>query len=458
MSGAVTPLPPGPLVAWYGDDFTGSAAVMEVLSFAGLPAVLFFEAPNAEQLARFGDLRGIGIAGEARAKRPDWMAEHLPPAFAALRATGAPIAHYKVCSTFDSAPNIGSIGKAADLAMGPDEWAPLLIAAPAIGRFQAFGTLFAAAEGAVWRLDRHPTMARHPVTPMHEADVRRHLEEQTRRRVGLVDLRDLAAGRAEETLTEELEAGRTIIAIDVVDDATLTAAGRLIWDAATRAPLFAIGSQGIEYALVAAWRAAGIAPDVPTPSAPGPVDRVAAVSGSCSPVTAAQIACAEVAGFTPIPVDPTAALDPAYWTRERGRAVELALMALGEGRDPIVCTARGPDDLQIAAFRSAVQQADADVEAAQAALGEGLGLVLNEVVRTAKLTRAAIAGGDTSSHAARGLGLEAVTAAAPLAPGAALLCGHGRDPATDGLEIALKGGQMGPPDFFQRLKAGGPEA
>jgi len=33
----------------------------------------------------------------------------------------------------------------------------------------------------VHRLDRHPVMSRHPVTPMSEADVARHLEKQSRR-------------------------------------------------------------------------------------------------------------------------------------------------------------------------------------------------------------------------------------------------------------------------------------
>ena len=49
----MTALPEGPLIAWYGDDFTGSAATMEALTFAGLPAVLFFDVPTAAQLARF---------------------------------------------------------------------------------------------------------------------------------------------------------------------------------------------------------------------------------------------------------------------------------------------------------------------------------------------------------------------------------------------------------------------
>jgi uncharacterized protein YgbK (DUF1537 family) len=113
------------------------------------------------------------------------MQEHLPSVFRSLAALGAPIAHYKVCSTLDSAPHIGSIGTAIDLAVPllGGAWHPLLVAAPPIGRYQAFGNLFAVANGTVYRLDRHPTMSRHPVTPMDEADVRQHfgrraIEEQ----------------------------------------------------------------------------------------------------------------------------------------------------------------------------------------------------------------------------------------------------------------------------------------
>ena len=35
-----------PLLAYYGDDFTGSADVMEVLTWAGLRTVLFLEPPT----------------------------------------------------------------------------------------------------------------------------------------------------------------------------------------------------------------------------------------------------------------------------------------------------------------------------------------------------------------------------------------------------------------------------
>jgi uncharacterized protein YgbK (DUF1537 family) len=136
-------LPDGLLVSFYGDDFTGSTAVMEVLTFAGLPTVLFLGVPTGEQLARFKGYRGIGIAGVARSQSTDWMEINLPPVFQTLAGLNAPVSHYKVCSTFDSAPHVGSIGRAIDLAapvLG-GAWHPLLVAAPAIARYQAFGTL-----------------------------------------------------------------------------------------------------------------------------------------------------------------------------------------------------------------------------------------------------------------------------------------------------------------------------
>ncbi|MGK9168440.1 four-carbon acid sugar kinase family protein [Inquilinus limosus] len=449
-------LPDGPLISWYGDDFTGAAAVMEVLTFGGVPSVLFLDIPTPQRLAAFAGYRGIGIAGVARSKDPAWMERHLPPAFEALAGLGAPIAQYKICSTLDSAPNVGSIGKAVDLAVPVlgGSWHPFVVAAPAIGRWQCFGNLFAAFGGAVHRLDRHPTMSRHPVTPMHEADVRRHLAQQTDRSFGLVDLTDLRCGRGEAALEREIAAGAEIVAFDVVDEADLAAVGGLIWRNRGKR-LFAIGSQGLEYALLAYWRRAGlIAPSPPAPSA-GAVARIAVVSGSCAPQTAAQIAHALERGFQPVPVDARLAVDAAAWAGEIGRAVEAALAAIGAGRDPLLFTARGPDDPAVAALNQALAASGADPAAVNERIGTGLGTALKEVLHKARLKRGIIAGGDTSGYGAAVLGIHALTALAPTVPGAALFRAHGDDPALAGLEIALKGGQMGAPDYFLRIKEGG---
>lgn len=449
-------LPDGLLVAWYGDDFTGSAAVAEAMTFAGLPAVLFFDVPTPERLARFAGYRGIGIAGIARSKSTDWMREALPPIFEALRGLRAPVTQYKVCSTFDSAPEVGSIGAAIDVG-GPifgGDWVPLVVAAPAIRRYQAFGNLFTRIGGTAHRLDRDPTMSRHPVTPMHEADVRLHLAGQTARPTGLVDLVAMKSGTADAALTAERERGAQIIALDVVDEETLGEVGRLVWE--NRGPsLFAVGSQGLEYALIAHWRRHGLVQAQDACACAGPAEHLAVVSGSCSPVTARQIDWAEAHGFRPIRVDAALAVDERAWSGEIDRAATAALGILDSGADPILYTAKGPDDPALAAFGAALEASRRPAEDVSQRVGEGLGRILDRILRDGRLRRGVIAGGDTSGHGALVLGIYALTALAPTVPGAALFRAHSDHLAHDGLEIALKGGQMGTEDYFGRIRAGG---
>src|SRR6185436_11748345 len=133
------------LLCFYGDDFTGSTASLEALAQAGASPVLFLKLPTPEQLARYAHARAIGVAGMTRSMMPDAMEAILRPALNALQNLGAPHVHYKVCSTFDSSPKIGSIGRVIDVAVeifkGP--FVPLLVAAPALGRYCLFGNLFA---------------------------------------------------------------------------------------------------------------------------------------------------------------------------------------------------------------------------------------------------------------------------------------------------------------------------
>jgi uncharacterized protein YgbK (DUF1537 family) len=449
-------LPEGLLVAWYGDDFTGSAAVMEVLTFAGLPSVLFFEPPTPAQLARFSGLRGIGIASTARAHGPGWMDRTLPAVFATLRGLGAPITHYKICSTLDSSPEIGSVGRAIDLALPVlgSAWTPILVAAPPMRRYQAFGSLFASGPGGVARLDRHPVMARHPVTPMDEADVGRHLARQTARPIGLIDLETLADPQAAEAARRErVAAGTALLSLDCLDAASLAGCGRLIWEARGPGQL-AVGSQGVEYALVRYWLDAGLISEPPPAAGIGAAGRMAVVSGSVSPITAAQIDWSEANGFAGIGFDARADTDAAALAAAEAAAVEAALAALGQGRDPLVFTARGPDDPAVPALRAALAASGLAAEEANLRIGCALGRILDAVVRRAGLRRAVISGGDTSGHASRQLGIYALTALAPTIPGAAIFRAHGEG-AHDGLELALKGGQMGSPDYFGWVRDGG---
>jgi uncharacterized protein YgbK (DUF1537 family) len=435
-------LPPGRLIAFYGDDFTGSAAVMEVLAFAGVDTVLFLDIPTEADLARFSGVRAVGIAGIARSQGTDWLDENLPPIFAALDSLGAPLAHYKVCSTFDSSPTIGSIGRAIELAQ--DFWAgwhPLLVAAPVMQRYQAFGQLFANAGRDVFRLDRHPVMRRHPTTPMDEADVRLHLARQTKIPIGLISLADWRRDDGADALARETSAGHRILAFDAVDETDMQAAGALIWQRRGER-LFAIGSQGVEYALVAHWRATGDLPPPPAPTSAGRHDQIIAVSGSVSATTAAQIDWAEAHGFAPIALEPHTLSDD-----NPAMIMAAALKALDAGKSPLIHSARGPDDPNVAAIQS-LGHPDTGSR-----IGAMLGDILAALIARTGLGRAVISGGDTSGHAAQKLGVYAFTALAPTIAGAALLTAHRRDGTT--LELALKGGQMGTEDYFGWIRDGG---
>ena len=451
-------LPKGLLLNWYGDDFTGSAAVMEVLTFAGVPSVLFLQMPTEDQRKRFPDAQAIGIASTARSRGPAWMDENLPDIFRYLAAMNAQVTHYKVCSTLDSSTETGSIGKAIDIAaeiLSPP-WIPLLVAAPAMGRYQAFGNLFASSPAGIQRLDRHPVMARHPVTPMDEADVGRHVARQTRRKIGAIDFAALQSDEAADAaLQNQREDGAEIISLDSMDDKSEAAAGRLIWRDREDG-IFAVGSQGVEYALAAHWRETGLLAEKTHESGVEPADRIAVVSGSVASITAQQIGWAIDHGFADIPFDAAAvcgSVDDGQ--KAEDNSVDAALVAVANGRDPLIHTARGPDDDAVIAYRASLVRNELSAEAGNHRIGASLGRILDRILRQTGINRAVICGGDTSGHAMAQLGVFALTAIAPTVPGAALCKAHSDDPVFAGLELALKGGQMGTPDFLGWIKRGG---
>ena len=374
---------------------------MEVLTFAGLPD---------RALPRAADPRARRPLPRRPRHRPRRRRPHPQSRLDARRAarrsspacapSARPILHYKICSTLDSAPHVGSIGAAAEIGLADGGIAPLVVAAPRIGRWQAFGTLFARAGDGIHRLDRHPTMAvppGHPdgrgrrPPPPRPPDLARPRPDRPRRPQGRPRPRPPRRGaRARHSHRGARRDRRR--------------------DPRRRGRPDLDGAPGLRHRLPgrrvrARRRLARRRPPCrrPEPAKPlAPVERLAVVSGSCSPITADADRARRgrrLRGHRPRP--PRSRLDRRRRQRRSPRS--------REGRSPLVATARGASDPGVADG---------------AALGAGLGRLLDRLVREAGLTRAVIAGGDTSSHAARALGLVALTAEAPVAHGAALLRGH----------------------------------
>jgi 3-oxoisoapionate kinase len=417
-----------PLLSFYGDDFTGSTDAMESMARSGIRTHLFTAAPTPQTLARYPDLQAFGVAGMTRSMRPDDMERTLRSAFTSLRDSGTRIVHYKVCSTFDSSPKIGSIGRAIDV--GVDIFSPpcvpLVVGMPSLGRYCAFGNLFArfGGDGAIYRLDRHPSMSRHPTTPMDEADLRRHLGKQTRRRVELIDVPTLDGGKADQSLDSLLHRTEEppVVLIDAVHDRHLAAAGALIDRVATqRSPLFVVGSSAIEAAMAMNWSLPARA--FPAVSAAGPI---VAICGSCSPVTIDQIRWAAGNGFTELALGDEPTIDAAANTIRAGRSV-------------------------IVHSNAADRRVD---ESAAKEIGPALGRVLRGILAATNVRRVIVAGGDTSGQVATSLSIESMEMIGELTRGSPLCRVTAPGSPADGIEITFKGGQIGNVDFFGFVERG----
>ena len=445
--------PSGLLFTFYGDDFTGSTDVLEALTAYGLPTALFLKPPTPETLARFrlinggadrdGRLAAFGVAGISRTLSPAAMKTTLPPIFAGIAVHASRFFHYKICSTFDSAPTIGNIGMATDLALEafPSRWVPLVVAAPALGRYCAFGNLFARGGGATYRLDRHPTMTRHPITPMDESDLRLHLARQTSRDVQLVDLLTLRSEAADAAVPRGVGAGGFVL-FDTIDEDDLARVGAVICQHGQAQGQLLVGSSGVEHAVCRALRQRGeLGEPVPLPQLPE-VTHLIAVAGSLAPGTTVQIEWALARGFADVRLDATALSNPDCREAEIERTVAAAATAWGEGRSPLIYTTR-------ILSGSAVGGGETGT-----AIAAAQGTILRRLLQRVGPQRVVVAGGDTSGHAARALGIHALEMAAPIAPGAPLCLAHSCEPALQGLQIALKGGQNGDERYFESVRMG----
>lgn len=423
-------------LAYYGDDFTGATDTLATAARAGLRALLFLRVPDEALLARTGTLDCLGIAGAARSMAPDAMRAELAPVARLMAGLGARVLHYKTCSTFDSAPGVGNIAVAIE-ALRPaagQPWAAIVGGQPNLERYCLFGHLFAAAGsgGTVHRIDRHPTMSRHPVTPMRESDLRLHLQAQGLGETALLPYpRHAATG---EALAALLDQRPEAVLFDVARPEDLEAIGAALWPLATaEAPLLAVGPSSVVQAFAPRLAQAPAAPVAVAP-ARGPVFVLA---GSLSPVTARQVAAAR--SFETVWLDAARLVDP--HSGHLARAARQLADRLSTGVHVLACTAT-----------EAARAGHTRVPAR--ALAEAGGELLARVLAAVPLSRVGVAGGDTSSLAVGALDAWGLSYLAQLAPGTALCRLHSEAPGLDGVEIMLKGGQMGSQDVFERLVHG----
>jgi len=446
-------------LGFYGDDFTGSTDAMEALTMSGVKTILFLKPPSENMLMdeRFADFQAIGIAGVSRSLEPIEMETELLTAFEVLKNANVEISHYKTCSTFDSSPVVGSIGRATEIGkrvFRKQRFTPLIVGVPALKRYTVFGNHFATMENETYRLDRHPVMSNHPMTPMKESDLRIHLSRQTMEVMESMNVLELAGSLDEIGMKLKPKLLKApIILFDVLNEEMLTRIGLLLSREVSQEPFFTVGSSGIEYALTFAWKQNGRL-ETTEPNWPKlePSEPLLVISGSCSPVTEKQIKYALEHQFIGIRASSEDLVNAEISGESRKKIIDEARKYLEHGKNVVIYSALGPEDQSIGTTKGMLQGFGQKTTDTSQILGKQMGVITKELIQSQGLKRVLVAGGDTSGYVLKELDVFAMEMIKPITPGAPLCVTYSNDPLFNGLEITLKGGQMGGADFFLAVK------
>jgi uncharacterized protein YgbK (DUF1537 family) len=450
------------LLTFYGDDFTGTTATAEALFDSETPTVIFTDPPDLTFLADcFPNVRAVGIAGTARTLAAEELEHALGSIFLKIKSHRSPIIMYKICSTFDSSEKIGSIGKAIEIGKSvfSSDLVPVLAAAPRLGRYTVFGHHFAAlGQGEVYRLDRHPSMMNHPVTPMRESDLRLHLAQQTSLRSSLINILDLRQGKAHvrNLLSKLREDGTQIVFFDCLYEHHLRLACEVIWEQASpQNPLFCVGAQELGYGFAATWEKYGLLRTegqkeeaVEIPQKP-----IFVLSGSCATVTGKQIQWSAENGFANIDIRPQKLIDPSSRQLQQERVVASCLEEIQHGMSVVAHTAVGPEDIRIGTLRKKARDLALPYDEANRILGDALGEIALEVLQQSLVKRCVVSGGDTAGRIQKHLVIRALQIAKPIGIAAPLCYVYSNKAVLNGMEMAFKGGQIGSVDYFGQVQA-----
>lgn len=411
------------LLGCIGDDFTGSSDLANTLVKNGMRTTQYCDLP--ETSAEPNVEAGV-VALKTRSIPVEDAIRQSLQALEWLQNQGCTQFLFKYCSTFDSTPE-GNIGPVAEaLAERLDARKVIVCPAfPGAGRTLYQGHLFVQD-----RLLSESGMENHPLTPMTDPDIRRWLGLQAKGSVGHVSYRDVANGAETiaTALDREGEAGHRLVVVDALTDQDLMAIGAAAHDI----PLLTGGS-GIATGLPGNFRKRGLLAD--SREAWDGVDGPAVIlSGSCSNATRRQVERHRQT-HPAFEVTADAVMDGSV-------DVEALVEFVERHRDavPLVYSSADPATVKAAQERHGTEPLAQAIEKLFSDLAGELA--------TRGFTRIVSAGGETSGAVVHGLGIDALQIGPEIDPGVPAMRVTGKP-----LAVALKSGNFGADDFFDRAVA-----
>ena len=427
--------PDAPVLGCIADDFTGATDLANNLVRAGMRVVLTVDVPTRDELV---DADAVVIALKSRTVAASLAVEQSLRACRWLGKQHVRQIYFKICSTFDSTA-AGNIGPVIEALMDELDCG-FSIATPAFpenGRTVVHGHLFV---GDTLLSDSG--MRDHPLTPMTDANLVRVLQAQLNpgkgRRVGLVDYRTAAqSAEAIRQRMDELAAeGYAIAIVDALSKEDLDRLGEALRNAS-----LLTASSGLGDSLPRNW---GFSPStrVSLPPARG---RKAILAGSCSVATNAQVQRFIRDGGEAYALEPLRLAADIELQIARVLAWADACWR-GEGDLPLlVYSTAPPAQVSAAHAQLGIAQAGAIVEQAMSALAlefvkRGVGSLV-------------VAGGETAGICVQALDIRQMQIGPQIDPGVPWCYAASSASADGGLHVALKSGNFGSPDFFNKAFA-----
>jgi len=405
------------LIGCIADDFTGASDLGNMLARAGMSTALCIGVPDG---AEAPGTDAAVVALKSRSMAPEDAVAASLTALEWLRAQDCRQVYFKYCSTFDSTPR-GNIGPVLD-ALSQALDAPRVVVVPAFpgtGRRVFMGHLFVNDQ-----LLNRSGMEDHPLTPMTEPDIRAWLGRQTDRAVGHADAATVRAGREaiRTALEAEEGAGRRYVIVDTTDDADLREIG-----AAVAGDRLVSGGSGLGLGLPQNF--ADLSGGDAAPWA-GRSGRAAALAGSCSRATQAQVARHKLG-------QPVFHLDPHAIAAGNQTPGDLRDWVIGQGAQTVPLVTSTMPGGELAAIQDALGR-DRSARMLEAFFGD-----LARLLVAAGCERLIVGGGETSGAVVTALGLRQAQIGPQIAPGVPALA-----PRDAAFVCTLKSGNFGDADFF----------
>jgi uncharacterized protein YgbK (DUF1537 family) len=403
------------LLGCIGDDFTGSSDLANTLAKQGMRCVQYTGVPDMPAEAHVQ----AGVVALKTRSIP--AADAIAQSLAALDwflAQGCEQIYFKYCSTFDSTAdgNIGPVSEA--LADALDARAVIVCPAfPGTGRSIYQGHLFVNDV-----LLNESGMQNHPLTPMTDPDIRRVLAAQSNGPVGHVNAGTVLSGAhaIRARLDAQADAGKRLIVVDALQDADLMQIG-----AAAKGLKLITGGSGAALGLPANF---GITAGAGT-TWQGEDGKCVILSGSCSVATRGQIAHHKASHNA---LEITADM---LFGGEMS-AEKAAQWAMDTDGLPLIYSSADPDMV------SAAQSKYGRNESAEAF--EQFFADIARICISAGVRKLLTAGGETSGAVVEGLALSQLGIGPEIDPGVPALR------AGSGLVLALKSGNFGSVDYFEK--------